>query len=358
MAPHEIVPVARITRRIPQQGRIRMGEKRGNRPVALDKFRLTSPDQEAITEISLRYGGVPRVWEGAPRGVEWEVSVDASELPIALPPDPLGGSPVYELWSGGGCQRRCDGEQAEVPTSDGMMTTPCVCVAKGSLECKPIVRLNVILREIRFGGVWMLEAHGWNAFHELPGMVEAIAAMQSRGITRAALALEPRVAKRNGKTSRFVVPVVRLADSVEALVAGAATIGSLGSAAHVAPQLMSGQPIADDDDVMGPADEPILAEIVELEQPPAMYRPSAAESEEIRARCMVQASIHTLESGEWLLSKLRLASSKGTWRDAGSWPTEEQWQRLNQILTDIEDGVVVPEVVDGNKMKLRSTSSR
>lgn len=225
----EIVPLGQMHRRMQEQGRIRLGEKapKGN-PKALNSFRFTSPDEEAITQIAEQYGGDVGPWNEAGTK-QFEVITPAAEVKVLLPPEPLGGTPIYELWSKGGLARRCDGELCGIPTKtpDGIeiCDEPCICVANDSFDCKPTTRLNVILPTIRFGGTWRLETHGWNAAHELPGMVEMIQAMQARGLSHAVLALDQRRKVVAGETRKFVVPVLRLDLTPNAIMAGEISTG-------------------------------------------------------------------------------------------------------------------------------------
>lgn len=286
-----IIPIRDLGSRLPVQGRIRIGEKGAKgQPVKLNAFRFTSGDGDAIEEIAVRYGGTPRLWSGSPNGVEYEVYTEVTSIPVALPPDPLGGTPLYELWSGGGCQRRCDGEVAQIPMSTGdgaeMVDQPCICDLKQVLECKPKTRLTVLLRQISFGGGWRLETGSWNAAKELPGMVEFIQGLQVRGIQTALLALEERVSKRPGKgTRRYVVPVIRTAISIDDLVAGAGAVGSLGLAEPL-PELEAGvvTPPPSSVTVTNPDwdDDIVDAEIVEEVEPP----PATASSTKLKQRAM------------------------------------------------------------------------
>lgn len=253
------LPIRNLARRMPRHGKIKIGEmvKMANgksRPASIPQFRFTSGDKGAIAAIADLYGGTPGPWNG-----QWEVKTDAAEIPIALPPDPLGGTPMYELWDGGGLQRRCDGEVCELPSNgpEGpeMAESPCLCVAKDKLECTVKTRLTVVLREIAFGGGWMLETGGWNAAHELPGMVDAVQAIQARGFVSAILAVEQRTSKKAGKTRHFVVPVVRPAVTLDALAAGEGGVGSLPP-----PALPSPPTIVDHDG------DPVEVDEVEMEQ--------------------------------------------------------------------------------------------
>jgi hypothetical protein len=288
MTGRAVVPIRDMARRIPEAGRIRFGIKTGRAMKALSTFRFTSHDREALEQIAGLYGGTVNPWSD-PKAAEgqFEVITEASEIRIVLPPDPLGGTPIYELWGGGGCEKRCDGLTAQIVTRgpDGaeMTDVPCVCAAQGSMSCEPRTRLSVILPEIRFGGVWRLETKSWNAAQEMPGMVGLIQSLQERGLTRGVLALKHRRSVTAGETHRFIVPVLGVDETIDALASGAAQVGALGSAATVPPvaALSAGEPEEERDaapDVETPPapnldDEVIDAEVIDdhadLEQPPA-----------------------------------------------------------------------------------------
>lgn len=243
-----VVPIANLHRRLPEAGRLRTGVQARTRsgktaPKAITTWRMTSHDEEAIRQVAEIYGGTPQPWEGAPTAGQWEVITEAAELSVVLPPDPLGGTPIYEQWSGGGCQRRCDGITCQTPTKgpDGteLVDVPCMCAGNGEMVCNPHTRLSVILPDVRFGGTWRYEsATSWNVAQELPGMVELIQSLQDRGLTRALLAIEHRKSVHAGQTKKFTIPVLRVPQSLDQIVAGAARVTALPSAE--VPQIESG----------------------------------------------------------------------------------------------------------------------
>lgn len=218
-----VVPIANIRRRLPEAGRLRFGVRTGKAMKAIDTWRVTSHDEESIRQVAAIYGGKVEAWTDAPTPGQWQVTTEASELQVVLPPEPL--SAYYELWSGGGCQRRCDGVRCEVvgagPDGAELQDVDCICSAQETMECEPHLRLSVILEEIRFGGVWRMETKSWNALAEIPGMVAMIEQVQQRGLSRAVLSLEHRKSVTAGQTRRFVLPVLGLADSMTVLAAGA-----------------------------------------------------------------------------------------------------------------------------------------
>lgn len=227
----QVVPIRDIARRLPIAGRIRTGTKSAKGfPTKLSTFRFTSSDQHAIEQIAQTYGGTVEQWPSGPTDGQWQVTTNANEVSIMLPPDPLGGTPIYELWSGGGCMRRCDGETAEIPQSQGdtadLVETPCICAAKGELECSVKTRLLVLLPDIKFAGAWRIDTGSMAAAQELPGMVDTIQMLQARGMVRGLLGLEQR--QSQGGRRKFAVPVLRLAESIDAIAAGSDGTQSLG----------------------------------------------------------------------------------------------------------------------------------
>ena len=110
-----MTPLASIERRAPEAGRIRTGIKSGRAMKSIDTFRFTSPHKEAIEELARIYGGEAKPWnEPTANKNQYEVITKASSIEVFLQPGGL--TTHYEMWSGGGCQRRCDGEMCEVPS--------------------------------------------------------------------------------------------------------------------------------------------------------------------------------------------------------------------------------------------------
>ena len=224
-----LVPVADLERRLPEAGRIRIGIRKGRYPSKIDTFRFTSGDEEAINQVAELYGGEPHPWkEFAGR---WEVITPAKTLKIALPPDPLGGTPIYELWAKGGCERRCNGVSCLLMTGGGPegadpMDSDCLCAHRGELACKLTTRLHVLLPGVRFTGVWGLVSGSWAVAQEMPGMVDVIAQMQDRGIQRAELRLE----QRRGPKGPVFIPALGFDQTLDALASGASRMRALPAA--------------------------------------------------------------------------------------------------------------------------------
>ncbi len=214
------MPIIELQARMYERGRIRIGQKSAKgAPQKLDRFRFTSAAKENLLPIAEAYGGEVVEWQPADGRKQWEVVTDSARLPILVPPNPV--SQWLELWSGGGCQRRCDGQR------DVISDSPCLCDPDPEKRaCKPTTRLNVVLRDMPGIGVWRLESHGWNAAVELPGLAEFV--MRADGMVPAFLTLEERVTKRDGKTNRFMVPGIDVEVTPSQLLAGQTTAAVAG----------------------------------------------------------------------------------------------------------------------------------
>jgi Recombination directionality factor-like len=246
-------PIVDIQRQLVELGRIRTGDQvefqdgsgtTKRRPRKLETFRLTSASRELVAAAAALYGGEPRAW-----GDQWEVVVTAESIPVMLPPGQAL-SQWYELWSGGGCQRRCDGARQV------LVDEPCVCppdkaeraqLASRGAACKPTTRVNLILPELPGLGVWRIESHGYYAAMELAGAAEYLSMATSVGHRiPARLRLVKRQVKRptigkDGKatvqTRNFAVPTIDLEVRIADLLAGEIPAPPAPS---VAPALPSG----------------------------------------------------------------------------------------------------------------------
>jgi hypothetical protein len=230
------MPIISLQQRSRELGRIRMGQvvhdsKGKTRPEKLDRFRFTSASERLLQKVAALYGGEVRPWTPQGGGAEaFEVIAESVDIPILVPPQPV--SQYFEMWSGGGCVRRCDG-QTEL-LSGGQ----CLCsVDPEDRECKPTTRLRVVLRDVEGIGVWRLETHGYYAGTELPEVAEFLA--MAGGYVAARLGREERVVKRNGRTFKFVVPIIEVDVTPAQLLSGGVQPAQLGGRAD-APALPAG----------------------------------------------------------------------------------------------------------------------
>ena len=202
------MPIIDLQKRLHEAGRIRIGrqiESRGGkkRPAALDVFRFTSPDRQRIADIAKLYGGTVTTWDAPSGRKDFEVITEADKIPVVVPPSAMAFSQSYELWSAGGCKRRCDGVTESI--SDG----PCLCDAENR-QCEPHTRLSVMLRDVPGLGLWRLDTQGYYAAVELQGSVEVINLAAGKGhMLPATLRLDKRTSKRAEEGTRhYVVPVL------------------------------------------------------------------------------------------------------------------------------------------------------
>lgn len=212
-----------VQRRLAEVGRIRIGQQveasnGKQRPSKLDTLRLTSADKRRIEQAAELYGGEVEAWE-APSGQQWQVVTETADVPVVVPPTDMCFSQFYELWSRGGCQRRCDGVIEQL--SDG----PCKC-DPDQRECSPHTRLSVMLRDLPGLGLWRLDTQGYYAMNELAGAVELIHMAAGKGaLLPARLRVEQRQVVRPGErgpeTRNFPVPVIDVEMTAAELVAGA-----------------------------------------------------------------------------------------------------------------------------------------
>ena len=264
-----VVPLSQIDRRAPEAGRIRLGIKSAKgAPQSIDKLRFTSPNRRPVEQIAARYGGQVKPWRDpkANPNDQFEVISTVSEIPVYLVPGGL--NCHYELWAGGGVERRCDGEQCEIAGRDEMQLVACICDRQGKMECKPYTRLNVILPEVEFSGVWRLESKGWNSQVELPGMFDLIVSLVDSGkLVSAMLSVERRSKMSGGQKRNYVVPKLSITQTPQELAAGANQLQLAESAPQV-PALPAGQ---HEDIVEAELVDDDLLEIEELLRADARY---------------------------------------------------------------------------------------
>lgn len=276
MPTRTVTPLSQIDRHVPEAGRIRMGHKttgRNGKPSmeALQHFRFTSPDRTLLEQLAAIYGGEVKPWhddKASPKD-QFQLYSNSERVNVLLIPDSL--SMWYELWTGGGCKRRCDGVTCTVPekTSDydyELVEQPCLCAAEGKLSCKRATRIQFVLPEISFAGAWRLESKGQYASEELPGMVALIEAVTVQGrMVQAVLSIDRRekmteVGKRN-----FVVPKLSILNTPLELASGSSTL-AIGGTAVQPPTMQLGSGHAPPAPSPSPDDEITDAEVLTDEQ--------------------------------------------------------------------------------------------
>jgi hypothetical protein len=232
-----------VQKRMMQLGRVRLGEKGAKgEPRKLSTFRFTSASADLLKSVAARYRGTVKPWTDAPDEGYFQLVTESTELDIVLPPvfSQADGTPTMpysqwlELWSAGGCQRRCNGEEIVGGTELGAAASkPCMC-DPDNRACKITTRIEFLMPDVLGFGVWRLDSHGWNAAAELPGTLSLLhqAAAQGQFIP-ATLRIEHRTKKEGGETRRFIVPVVELRNmTIDQLAGGALPLAINGPPAR------------------------------------------------------------------------------------------------------------------------------
>lgn len=210
-------------RELAEQGRIRDGytvpaTKRDGtpttRPTSSKTWVITSHSREHVEHAAQLWGGEAAEWEPMGNGAkQWRVITEASSIPAILPPgDPL--SQANEMWSRGGCQRRCNG------VTEQFSGSPCICHAQhgeGWFElsreevCTTKSRLRVLLPDMEGLGSWRMETGSYYASKQLPGFVDTIrGAVGPSVLVPIWLRIKPETRTVNGKTKQFIVPTAEL----------------------------------------------------------------------------------------------------------------------------------------------------
>lgn len=209
------MPVIGIQQQQTEVGRIRLGVKvstgKGKeRPSKLDRLRFTSPRRILVDTIASLYGGTVEAWQPPKGNSQWQVITTVTEVPVLIPPQDPSDSQWYEMWSAGGCQRRCDGQTERITNQ------PCLCLAQGCAsekrDCKLHTRLRVMLEDVPGLGCWRVDTGSYYAAAELPGIAALLAMAQ--GAIPGKLVLDQRTVTRQvdgqPKTFNFAVPTLHV----------------------------------------------------------------------------------------------------------------------------------------------------
>lgn len=203
-----------IQARAAEHGRLRTGYTQGNRPMRSATWVVTSHSEEHVRTAAELWGGEVESWSPLNSTIsQWRVITKASSIEALITPgDPL--NQYNEMWSKGGCQRRCDGE------TELLSRQPCLCLArfgedwhqrKKGTVCSTTSRLNVMLPDLSGMGMWRAETHSFYAAQEWGGMVDMVlAGTRGDGFVPVTLRIEPRQRVANGETKKFPVVVVEL----------------------------------------------------------------------------------------------------------------------------------------------------
>lgn len=203
-----------LQRQARELGRLRAGRTEGKRPVRSDTWIVTSHNEGYVKAAADLWGGLPEKWQPLGAGAaQWRVITEASSIDALMPPgDPL--SQTNEMWTKGGCARRCDG------ITEQLTDQPCLCVAQFGSDfhlqakdkrCNLTTRLNLILPAMPDVGVWRVESHGFWAANEIAATVDVIrSATGGNSLVPVNVRIEPRTRVSQGQTKQFPVIVLGL----------------------------------------------------------------------------------------------------------------------------------------------------
>jgi hypothetical protein len=238
-----------MQRQARELGRLRTGTYDGKRPVRSTTWIVSSHAEHYVTAAAALWGGTVERWQPQGTGAaQFRVITKANAIDAILPPgDPL--SQSYELWSRGGCQRRCDGASEELSCG------PCLCLKEFGEDfheqpvgkvCQAHTRLNVILPDMPDVGYWRAETKSFYAANEIAGVVDLIrSATRGEAAIPIRLRIEPRKRVANGKTKQYPVVVLEVRGATAGQVMS-------GTGPHLAltgqperPALPPGEPAVD-----------------------------------------------------------------------------------------------------------------
>lgn len=259
------MPLLDIQRRGQQLGRIRIGQlvqaSNGKmRPARLDTFRFTTQSKVAAEAIADLYGGDIKDWNN-----EYEVITNKAAIGVTVPPRDQVVSQWYEMWSKGGCARRCDSQTEQISGK------PCLCphaddptdlaqVEAAAKErarlaamnppqaCKAVTRINLMLPDLPGLGVFRLDTHSYYAAVEIGDAAELMQAARDKGVfLPAVLRIDHRQRVAQGRTKRFPVPVLEVMATFRQIASGQLEAGGLTAQLPPPPgeqprAITSGQP--------------------------------------------------------------------------------------------------------------------
>lgn len=224
--------IKNLPSRLPEVGRLRLGEKVESangkiRPDKAETLIFTSNDVAVLEAAAAQYGGTVEPWSDGTQ--THRVVSSVKTIPVLLPDEPIDTS--YERWGSGGVARRCDGQRCVYPVIDPegghMDEDDCLCIAEGKQpgeDCKPTVRIRLVIPTLPGVGIWMCTSHSINAAMELPPLMGLIGRAAQRGaLIPAEFGIEVRTMKKPWEKFErvFPVPVLRVVDSMLAIQGGA-----------------------------------------------------------------------------------------------------------------------------------------
>jgi Recombination directionality factor-like len=249
----------------------RSGENKPQ-PVKSATWILTSRHRHYL-EAAVELGWGRDIENWTPQGQrtsQWRLTTDMPSIDALLPPgDPI--SQHYEMWSGGGCTRRCNGEREQTTNQ------ACVCREEYGDEfyrrsarevCKTYTRLGVILPQLPDVGQWQIVTKGYHSAVELPAQVDLI--RYATGGTLAvpiALGIEQRSELDEGKRRDYQVVILQVRGAVMGpMLTAAAERAAIEAGGQPARQAIEQAPRSQNGHAPGPVEQSRQQVILELHQ--------------------------------------------------------------------------------------------
>ena len=213
-----VVPIAQRlkTPSLPQVGRIRMGKKTEKGTERVNHWILTSSRRDQLEILAAEYGGKVKEWTDTTSKDKFRLQTGTDELEVILHPEGIQ-EPLFELWDGGGCRRRCDAITCTWFPKDGSQPVEgaCPCNKSGDVLCKPKTHLRVMFPQTVLG-FWRLVTSSNTAIPELFGSAEVIREASNRGYPNAVL----RIEHRSSGFKQWTVPVLTSTATMGQLLTG------------------------------------------------------------------------------------------------------------------------------------------
>jgi hypothetical protein len=326
-----------VQRQARELGRIRTGwsepyTKDGRelrRPVKSRTIVLTSQQRSGLDLAAEAWGGTVERWQPQGNHPEaWRLITEQEAIDAILPPgDPL--NQTMEMWSGGGCVRRCNG-MVEAKTNQ-----PCLCRAEFGEDfhmqrgnppkvCKPYSRLGVFLDLDDFG-LWRIQTNSYYAMLEMAGVVDLLINHldpAKRGLPVSVpirLRIDPRTRLKDGKSTAFPVIAIELLGRgiVSQVLSGRADGFALAAPPERAAIEAGPAPVTAE----APAVPPGSAEI-----PPGGDGESAQQIAEFKRMILHQNTEQELRTlWTWISQNNQMTA------DQARALTQDFWARLNQM---------------------------
>jgi hypothetical protein len=252
-----------VQRRGQQIGRLRIGQqvqvvrdgqplvKNGQpvmRPARLETFRFTTQSRHGADAIADLYGGTVKEWNG-----EFEVITSKAEIGVTVPPRDDIVSQWYEMWSKGGCARRCDsrieqrsGDECLCPHAadpDDLDQVEAAALERARLAkmnppqaCSAITRISVMIPDLPGLGVFRLDTKSYWAAVEIGDAAALMQLARDKGVfLPAVLRIEQRQRIANGQTKKYPVPVLEVLATFREITSGALESGGITAQLPPAP---------------------------------------------------------------------------------------------------------------------------